>query len=148
MSSDLDVSGSQASIILRTVRECEGKRPGDALSDTSPTQTQQLISNTQTHLSFLSSVKRMALFSPNLQLQNHNIPTVSVCSFRINMLPSVSFYSFVKTSFMIWLASVLLFCEDQLMTLLVSIWNDLATQRFIPHVFTCYNHVLHCYYDK
>lgn len=103
MSSDLDVSGSQASVILRIVRECEGKRPGDTLSDMFTTQTQQLISNTQTHLSFLSSVKCMALFSPNLQFQNHNILAVSVCLFRINMLLSVSFYSFVRTSFRIWL---------------------------------------------
>lgn len=60
------------------------------------------------------------------------------------MLLLVLFHSFVKTSFIIRLASVLLISEDQLMTLLVSIWNDLATQRFIPHVFTCYDHVLHC----
>lgn len=144
MSSDLDVSESQASVILRIVRECEGKRPGGALSDMSPTQTQQLISNTQAHFYFLSSVKHMAFFSPNLQFQNHNILAVFVCLFRINMLFLVLFYSFVKTSFIIWLASVLLISEDQLMTLLVSIWNDLATQRFIPHVFTCYDHVLHC----
>lgn len=101
MSSDLDVSGNQASVILRIVRECEGKRPGDALSDMSPTKTQQLISNTQTHLYVPSSVKHMALFSPNLQSQNYNILADFVCLFGINMLLSVSFYSFFKTSFMI-----------------------------------------------